>query len=358
MKFKINAKEFLNDIMPVIDVMPQHTTFPVLSNFLIEVKEKELIVFGTDLDSSVIAKVPAEIQSLGSAAISGKLVKNVLREISGDVTFERIENEMVVKYPGGEFSLSIIEREEYPEIPIYSSENLMEINMDYLKDSIDKTIFCVATEPTSRNLNGLYWLYNSNVSRMVGTDSFRMAIYSQKLKFNIDSFDVLIPPKILSQVISLPDKKVLIGIDKKKIYFVFDRYTFISKLINEKFPDYEKAIPQENDKIFKVKVKDLISSLRRVSVFSQDRLKSVIFDLGESLKLKSTSELGRGEENLKGEFQGESIQIGLSSQFLLEFLRKISSDVIEITMKESNTPVLVKDPKIKDLLYILMPVVI
>ena len=74
--------------------------------------------------------------------------------------------------------------------------------------------------------------------------------------------------------------------------------------------------------------------------------------------MKSTSELGRGEENLKGEFKGEPIQIGLSSQFLLEFLRKISSDVIEITMKESNTPVLVKDPQIKDLLYILMPVVI
>ncbi len=163
MKFTVNSKEFLELINPVLEVLPTHATFPVLSNFLLITEKDRIIAFGTDIDNSVKVNFPAKVDEYGGCAISGKIVKNLLREIDGDVVFEKKENKVVIRHKKGNFSIGLIEREEYPEVIGKLPENMIELELKDIKDSIEKTIFCLSTEQTRKIYMGLYWGYKNGL---------------------------------------------------------------------------------------------------------------------------------------------------------------------------------------------------
>ena len=359
MKFKVNSKEFLKDVGPVLDTVPSVATYPVLSNFLLIADKNGLTTYATDLDNSVMASVPAIIEDVGACAVSAKLLKSILKEIDEDIVFERVDNEIVISYKNGNFSLSLIEREDFPELPEEIPTNIVELNMEFLKQSIEKTIFCVSNESSRMSLSGVYWEYKDGKSVMVGSDGFRMGIYEEDIQLEMEPFTLIIPPKILNEVLRLGDDSVKFGWEKSKIFFQFGNYTFISRLIDDKYPDYKSVIPYDNQNILKIDKNKLASVLRRVSVFSTDKSKSVEITLGGSkMEVSAKSELGSGVEKLSGEYTGADLTIGMSASSLLDFLKNIEGDIVEIAFGDSETPVILKDTANSRVLYIVTPVIL
>ena len=359
MKFKVNSKDFLNDLGPVLDTVPSVATYPVLTNFLLIADKNGLTAYGTDLDNSVMARIPATIEDVGSCAISAKIVKSVLKEIDEEITFERIENQVVISYKNGKFKLGLYERDEFPELPSEIPGTIVELNMEFLRASIEKTVFCVSSEPSRMALSGLYWEYGDGKSTMVGSDGFRMGIYTEDMEINLEPFSIIIPPKILNEVLRLGKDNVKFGWDKTKVFFQLGNYTLISRLIDDRFPDYKSVIPEDNPNVLKIKKEVLSSVLRRVSVFSPDKAKSVELILGgDTMEITARSELGSGTEKLSGEYTGSDLRIGMSASSLLEFLRKIEGDIVEISFGDSESPVLIKDPANHRVLYVVTPIIL
>lgn len=356
MKFTVNSKEFLEVINPVLDTLPTHATFPVLSNFLLITEKDRIIVFGTDIDSSTKVSYPAKVEEYGGCAISGKLVKNLLKEINDDVIFEKKEKKIIIKHKKGNFSLGIIEREEYPEITGKLPENMVEFNISEIRESIEKTIFCLSPEQTRKIYMGLFWEYKNGNLNMVGTDGYRLSVYISKINLNMDEFGVIIPPKILYQVLLLGKDTVKFGLERNKVYFVCGNYILTSRLIEEEFPEYQKAIPFDNKNVLKIKKEEILSVLRRVSVVAADKPKTVNFLFDKEIKVEVDSELGSGSESLSGEYEGEKLKISLSSNNLIEFIRRINSNFVEIYFGDADKPIMIKDPSDEKVIFVTTPI--
>ncbi len=356
MRFTINSKEFLESINPVLDTLPTHATFPVLTNFLLITEKDRIIVFGTDIDNSIKASFQGKVEEYGACAVSGKLIRNLLKEINDDVIFEKKENKIIIRHKKGNFSLGIIEREEYPEVIGKLPENMTEFNISDIRESIEKTIFCLSSEQTRKIYMGLYWEYKNGKLNMVGTDGYRLGVYSNKIDLNMNEFGVIIPPKILYQVLSLGKDTVKFGLEKNKVYFVCGNYILTSRLIEEEFPEYEKAIPYDNKNVLKVEKEEILSVLRRVSVIASDKPKTVNFSFNKEIKVEVNSELGSGSETLSGEYEGDKLKISLSSNNLIEFIRRIDSNIVEIYFGDSDRPIMIKDPANEKVLFITTPI--
>lgn len=356
MKFTVNSKDFLEVINPVLDTLPPHATFPVLSNFLLITEKDRIVVFGTDIDNSIKGTFSAKVDEYGGCAISGKLIKNLLKEINDNVTFEKKENKVIIKHKKGSFSLGIVEREEYPEMPGKIPENMIEFNISDIKESIEKTIFCLSSEQTRKIYMGLFWEYKNGNLNMVGTDGYRLSVFSNKINLNLEEFGVIIPPKILYHILSLGKDTVKFGLEKNKVYFICGNYILTSRLIEEEFPEYQKAIPYDNKNVLKVDKEEILSVLRRLSVVATDKPKTVNFIFDKEINVEVNSELGSGSENLSGEYEGDKLKIALSSNNLIEFIRRVDSNIVEMYFGDTDKPIMIKDPANEKVLFITTPI--
>jgi DNA polymerase-3 subunit beta len=358
MLFSIESGDFIKELSVINQVIPKHTTFPILCNIKIEAKESALHIFGTDLDTSMSYTTNlAKIEEDGVIIIPAKILYSMIREIKGKATFKKEGNRAKVEYDRGYFYLPLMEEEDFPSEPDISKENAYKINIGEIKNLIDKLVFIVPEDSAKRNMSGMLWEYIDSKLKMVVTDSFRLGYCDTDIKLGEENFNIVIPPKILKQVSSLETSEMWVGIDESRIYFIGDKFTMVSRLIKVDFPNYKSAIPEDNENILKIDRESFSSALRRVSVFSDDKSKTIMIELGGNLVLGASSEIGEGKEEISGEYKGKEINIALSAAYLIEILRYIDSSDVFLKFGESNRPVIIEG-KDKKILYLLMPVVL
>jgi len=358
MLFSIEASDFLKELNIINQVIPKHTTFPILCNIRLEAKEGSIHVFGTDLDTSMSYTTNlANIEEDGVIIIPARTLHSMIREIKGKATFRKESNRVKVEYDQGYFFLPLMEEEDFPSEPEISKENAYKLNTKEIKKLINKLIFIVPEDSAKRNMSGMLWEYNEGVLKMVATDSFRLGYSEVKVNLGEETFDIVIPPKILKQVSSSETTKMWVGIDESRIYFIGDKFTMVSRLVNIEFPNYKSAIPEDNENILTVERDSFIASLRRISVFSNDKPKTIMMEIGKDLTLSASSEIGEGKEEISGGYSGNEMNIALSAAYLIEVLRNIDAKDVFLKFGESNKPVIIEG-KEKDILYLLMPVVL
>ncbi len=358
MLFSIEANEFLKELSIINQVIPTHTTFPILCNIRVEAKDGSIHVFGTDLDTSMSYTTNlANIEEEGIMVIPAKTLYSMIREIKGKAIFKDEGNRIKVEYDQGYFFLPLIDEEDFPSEPDISKESAYKVNIEEIKKLIDKLVFIVPEDSAKRNMSGMLWEYSEGKLKMVVTDSFRLGYSEVAVDLGEESFEIVIPPKILKQVSSSKTKEMWVGIDESRIYCIGDKFTMVSRLIQVDFPNYKSAIPDDNENILTLNREPFISSLRRISVFSNDKSKTIIMDLGKNLTLGASSEIGEGKEEISGEYKGKELSIALSAAYLIEILRNIDTKNIFLKFGETNRPIIVEGED-KDILYLLMPVVL
>jgi len=358
MFFSINAEDFVKEFKAIIQIVPVHTTFPILSNVKMEVKKESLDIFATDLDTSLLYSTNlCKTEQPGVIIVPAKTLFSVMGEIKGKTVFRKEESRIKIEHDKGYFYLPLMEEEDFPSKPVITEEETYEVNTKELEEIIDKLVFIVPEDSSKRKMSGMLWEYQNQNLKLVATDSFSLGYKDIKVNLGEKSFKIVVPPKILKQLSTFNAQRIKIGVNESRIYFLGEQFTLVSNLIKVDFPNYKTVISEKSDNILSLDREAFLNSLKRVSVFSNDRPRTVNLNLGESLTVEVFSEIGESREKLDGTYKGKEINIALSSNYLIDFLRKIKSKNVNLSFEAKNKPITIEGED-KEIFYLLMPITI
>jgi len=372
MEIKVNSKELEKLLTKIIPAVPTRTPMPILENFLFQIKDGLLTIFGTDLELSLKSSINVVSEENQNLVIPAKLLYDIVRSL-GDTTIHFIFNssgKIELKTETGEYSLSYLDPEDFPPIPSFpeegNEEDLAEftINGLGLKSAFEKTSFAVSKEEMRPAMMGILLEFKEEGLRFVATDGHRLVnLLKKEIKPQIKESYIL-PEKAISVLTKiLNEKDVQIFLSKTHISFRINEFELITRLIGQKYPDYRSVIPLENEFELKVKTREIHSAVKRMMLFSTSNTKRVKFSISENNIEISAGDLdlgASGKENISCEYSDNPIVIGFNSAYVNDILNHLSSEETIIFKLHSPTKAVVIFPENKkeseELMMLIMPV--
>ncbi len=372
MEFRIEKIDFLNLLGKTQNIVEKRSTMPTLVNVLLEAKRDKLRVYATDLEVSLTDEAPIKIKKEGRIAVHSRNLFQIIREMDDNqpILFKKKDNNwLTIQQEKTDFTLVGTSPDEFPVFPVYKGNHFMSIPTEVLKDMIGKTIYSVSHDETRYHLNGVYFEKlgkTKNASyRMVATDGHRLSLVDRNAEDTKtkDVFDlgVIIPRKGLNEVKRLLEDvhtdRVSISVDGSQFIFKNESTVLMVRLIEGKYPNYKQLIPKGLS--FKIKVAryPLVSSLKRVSLLSNQSSKGVTLDFSKkSLKISSNNpDMGEAHEELDIDYKGDQIKIGFNAKYLLDILNSFDDEDVQIHLNDRLSPGLIKPCHDKDYTCIVMP---
>ncbi len=368
MKFKIARSILFKTLSHLQGIVDKKNVLPILSNILIEAKDSQLTLSSTDMDISIIEKIDCKVSEDGATTINSQILYDIVRKIDENSEIEIISNDgklLTLRSDGSRFSLACLPKEDFPIIDQKNSGISIKIKSKTFFKLIDKTKFAISNEETRYFLNGLYFNItteqNKNIVTLVGTDGHRLAKFSHNIEENIDQVSgVIIPKKTiyeLSKLLSETDQNILISISSNKIVFSIGDIIFISKLIDGSFPDYKRVIPKDNSNILKINRVLLLSAVDRVSTIANEKSPVIKFKLLKNMLNLNTvnNESSTASEDLKINYNGDEIEIGFNSKYIMDIVNNLEDEEISINLKDNTSPIIATENSNNNLVYVLMP---
>ena len=368
MKFKISRSSLFKTLSHLQGIVDKKNSLPILANILIEAKDNHLILSSTDMDISIIEKIPCSVTENGSTTINSQILYDIVRKIDDNSEIEIISNNgklLTLRSSGSRFSLASLPKEDYPIIEKDNNGINIAINSKTLFKLIDKTKFAISNEETRYFLNGLYFNVTNenktNIVTLVGTDGHRLAKFSHKIDGETNQVSgVIIPKKTiyeLSKLLSEIDIDIKISISSNKIIFTIDNIIFISKLIDGSFPDYKRVIPNDNSNILVINRAKLLSAVDRVSTIANEKSPVIKFKLLKNILNLNTinNESSTASEDVTINYDGDEIEIGFNSKYIMDILNNLEDNEISISLKDNISPIIAQENSNKKLVYVLMP---
>ena len=372
MKLQLSKTNFVKSLSFVQNIVESKATIPILANVLLEAKQGRLNVSATDMDITIFDKIKVNnIESEGSTSVPAQTLYNVIKELSDDnpinLSYDQNSKKLSLDSSNSKFVFSCLPKEEFPISSNETFKTNFDLESDLLKEIIDKTYFATSNEETRYYLNGLYLhtttLNNKNYLRTVATDGHRLAQYQINTPQAIvkNNFGVIIPKKLIFELRKLIDDlkgNIKIELSERKIKLSFNETIIISKLIDGKFPDYEKVIPKNTSNAFSINRKKFLESINRISTISSEKSKAIKLNLNKDKLTISASNLeegGSGIEEITIKYSGPTLDIGFNSGYLKEIINQLTLDEITILFSDSTAPTIIKDASKAESLYVLMP---
>ena len=367
MKFNVNQQDLQKSLGYCQGVIEKRSTLPILSNILLEANNSNLTMTATDLDLIFIHNINnVEILEEGKTTTSSSIMYDIVRKFTSGkkINFSSIsENKLHLESEKSVFNLNCIDASEFPLTNEDFSDNEFNINCKHLLKLLNKCKFSISNDETRHYLSGIYF-HQSQIDdkfylTAAATDSHRMSIAKVRLQDKIEFEPIILPKKTIFQLCSLLEDfegDVKISNIKSKIKFQLNKSVLISKLIDGKFPNYIQVIPKENQKKLEVDLKSFLDSVDRVASVSLDKKDGVKFNLSKdvlNLSVNNTNS-GDGKESLNVKFDHD-LDISFNSRYLIDVASQLDGDKIEIFLKDTGSPALIKDPADFDSIYVVMP---
>ena len=368
MQFVVKRDVLLKSLNFVQGVVEKKNTLPILSNVLLQLKDKKLSIVATDLDIIFYDEIKnVKIINEGSTTTSAAILYDILRKISSDseLNFElKSENKLSLKSESADFNLLCLPTDNFPTfVDEFDGQEISLNNNRFLK-LLNKTRISISNDDTRHYLNGIF-LHLSEASGRnfltgVATDSHRLSSSSLEIENSTDFTSLILPRKTVFQLCSLlteTSDQLLMHTSDNKIKFTLGNMKLISKVIDGKFPDYKKVVPTNNDKTLIVSSKDFINSIERVASVSLDRKEGVKLVINkDNIQLSvNSANSGDGNEKIKAEFNSGSLNISFNSKYLLDIASEVEDKNLKINLKDSVSPVLIEDNSDKNSYYVIMP---
>ncbi len=367
MDFYITKEEVVKSLNLTLGVVEKRQTLPILSNVLFEVDESSLKLTATDLESEIsTTSTISNFKSGGKTTAPARKLSDLCRLMPdlGEIHFFLDGDNLKIETESGKYNLSTLPSEDFPVFETEDTQSQINISSQNLKNLITKTSFAMGNQDWRHYLNGLYMMIDDKVITTVATDAHRLAMATSSLnEASSESTSGIVPRKSINEIGKLvgdESENVVIQLGQTSIAANVSGTTFVSKLIEGKFPDYEQVIPSGESSLLVVDRKNFSESLSRVSVLSSEKYKGVrIITKKDSLNISANNpEKEQGEENLSCEYQGEEIDIAFNVNYLQEILSTIDSEKIEINFFGSEKSCLITDPNSENLKYVVMPLLI
>lgn len=348
MEFTIGQSEFVEALGSVANIVPARTPLPIIGNLLLVAEGDELALSATDLDLSVTIRVAASVEEAGKVTLPARKLSDMIRALPPSLVRVRGKGEQVtVECESSRFRVQGLPAEDFPSFPALDFGSGMAVEAGVLERLAAHTAFAASTEDTRPILNGVLWEVRDDRMQMVATNGHRLARCSIAAEGGGKRrTDVIVPPKALVQIgrIFPPDEELTVAVDEKQIGFRGSRGVVFSRLIEGPYPNYEQVIPKDNDKRLRADKERLASALRRMAVMASDQTHRVRMSLGDdTLKFHvATPDVGEGSEQMPVSYEGDPIEIGFNANYLLEVLRYVDSDEVEITLKAPERAALIR----------------
>jgi DNA polymerase-3 subunit beta len=370
----ICGKDELNRGIQIISpISSSKSTLPVLSNFLFETENGKIKLSSTDLEIAVKCYIKAEILEEGSITIPAKRFADIIKELSSENEIEiRSDetNQININSGKSKFNLMGISKSEYPVIPNFPDENNFTIKRELFTSMLKKTIFAASKDAQRYVLNGVYFILEDNILKMVSTDGRRLAYITAKEMQGIShktKIKVIVPTKAIADILRLLSSdikadNIKIGIAGNQIALEIEDITFLSTLIEGAFPNYEQVIPKTSDIKVKLNVKDTLVAVKQMALLtadkvSSDRASAVKFYFNSNiLRISaSTAGLGSGEVELEIDYKATPTEINFNPNFVKEVLQNMDEESIIFEFKNSINPATIVPEKDKSYLCVVMP---
>ena len=367
MDFYITKEEVVKSLNQTLGVVEKRQTLPILSNVLFEVDESSLKLTATDLESEIsTTSTISNFKSSGKTTAPARKLSDLCRLLPDmtEIHFFLDGDNLRIETESGKYNLSTLPSEDFPVFEIEETQSQINISSQNLKTLISKTAFAMGNQDWRHYLNGLFLLIDDKSISTVATDAHRLALAHSSLNEAVsESTNGIVPRKSINEIGKLVgegSENVVIKLGQTSIAVNVSGTTFVSKLIEGKFPDYEQVIPSGESSLLIVDRKNFSESLSRVSVLSSEKYKGVrILTKENSLNISANNpEKEQGEENVECEYQGEEIDIAFNVNYLQEILSTLDSEKIEINFFGSEKSCLINDPNSNDLKYVVMPLLI
>ena len=339
MNFTITRQNLHNGLAAVSASIPSKTTLPVLSNILFEAEGDGVWMSGTDLDVAVRVRVPADVKEPGTLTAPGKKLQEITRELPDQAVDVSTRGDQIELRCGrSHFKLNGLPAEEFPKLAEVDFSTGLTVTGKDLNRLIHHTSFAVSTEESRPILNGVLWELRAGEMRMVATNGHRLARMSVSVEdTGTTSADFIVPPAALQQVQRLfkDDDALNVARSGNHLGFKSERTEVYTRLIEGTYPNYEQVIPKDNDKIATVPKKSLESAVRRMAVVASDQTHRIRlkFEPGRVHLNVLTPDLGEGHDELEIGYDSEELEIGFNANYLLEVLKYMPSDEVDIAFK-------------------------
>ena len=370
MKFIVSSSALLKQLQSINGVVANNPVVPILENFLFEIQDGTLTITASDLETSMITQLSVEAKENGRIAAPARILLDTLKNLPDQpVTFTIDEETYTIELSSanGRYKLSDENATDFPRVPVVKSHNALEVPSNVLARAINKTIFAVSTDELRPAMTGIFVQFTESNITFVATDGHRLLRYRRNDVSTGDTASIIIPRKaftLLKATLPAEPTSVRVEFNSSNAFFSFENIRMVCRLIDERYPDYENVIPVQNPNKLSIDRYDLLSSVRRISIYSNKTTHQVRLKLAGSELQISAEDLdfsNEANERLTCQYEGEDMEIGFNAKFLLEMLNNIDSDEINLELSTPNRAGLLmptNNDENENILMLVMPVML
>lgn len=362
MKLSAARDVLLKPLQAVIGVVERRQTMPVLSNVLLVAKNNELFVTATDLEVELVAQTEAAVETGGEITASGRKLLDICRALpeGSDVDISVSGEKLVVRSGRSKFSLATLPAAEFPSVEDIKAGQTITVDQGILGRLIEKTHFSMAQQDVRYYLNGMLLETGGKHLRAVATDGHRLALCQAELDgAALDEQQVIVPRKGVLELQRLMSGEGSLNIElgPNHVRIQLEGIRFTSKLIDGRFPEYERVIPMESSNELTADKTAFKGALQRTAILSNEKyrgIRLIIRDSGVIMQAHNP-EQEEAEEELEVQYSGEDIEIGFNVNYLLDALGAVDGDEVTLSVLDGNSSCLIRQPGKDDSKFVVMP---
>ena len=370
MKFIVNSSTLLKELQKLNGVISTSNTLPILDNFLFEIEDGKIKIIASDLETTMISVINTESSSNGQITIPSKILIDTLKTFSNQPLTFLIDEEtkgIEISSENGNYKLAGQDAKEFPKVPEMTSPSSFLITSSVLLNAINKTLFASGNDELRPVMSGVFCELSEENITFVATDAHKLVKHTRTNISSNGNSSFILPKKPLSLLKNNIDADSDINIDfnETNVKFSLENITLICRLIDGKYPNYDAVIPKDNPNKLVINKDELLNSIKRVSIYASKTTHQIRLKVAGS-QLQITSEdldfANKAEERLTCSYEGEDIEIGFNSRFVIDMLNNIGSEQICLEMSAPNRAGIILpldgQDENEDTLMLVMPVML
>ena len=365
MKLRFQKDDIVNGISIVMKAVPSKTTMSILECILIDASSGEIKLTGNDMELGIETTVNGEILEHGKIALDAKLFSEITRRVSSQNAVVTIESDdkfnTTISCENSVFNIQGRDGDEFSYIPYIEKNKYISLSQFTLKEVIQQTIFSISPNDSNKMMAGELFEVNENQLKVVSLDGHRISIRNVTLKDHYENTKVIVPGKTLSEISKIlggdNEKEVLIYFSTNHILFEFDQTIVVSRLIEGEYFRINQMLSSDYETKVTINKKEFLDCIERATILIRENdKKPLILNVGDnSMELKLNSSFGSMNAELLIHKTGKDIMIGFNPKFLIDALRAIEDEEINIYMMNPKSPCFIKDEE-ETYIYLILPV--
>ncbi len=363
MKFTIDRESLLKPLQQVIGVVERRQTLPVLGNLLITADASGIEITATDLEVEIQSRIDVSVEDAGDITLPARKLVDICKALPEEASIQISITDQKAQIRSGRsrFTLITLPAADFPLVDSIKCETRFTIAQNKLKELIERTQFSMAQQDVRYYLNGLMLEIANGRIRAVATDGHRLALCDMSVDVRVNQpRQVIVPRKGIQELLRLlndSDDIIEVEIGSNHIGITATDLRFTSKLVDGRFPDYDRVVPKGGDKLVLADRTLFRQALSRTSILSNEKYRGIRLNLEKNIVTiqAHNPDQEEADEEFEVDYNGSALEIGFNVTYLLDILSSVRSDNIEITLSDSNSSCLITQPGTEQYRYVVMP---